>query len=781
MLKILISEDWFFKDENGNYEKVDIPHDYQIKTKRNAEIPNGWSNGYYPTGQGTYVKHLTLNKNTHYVLDVDGAYMNTQVILNENTLTNHPYGFTPMLVDLTPFTIEGTNKLKITTNPLPNSARWYTGNGIYRDIFLWEGGRVRIEPWDYFITTSINGTDAKVKISFTVKSDVDAFASFDFSINEKNGKTVSVGKLDEKVIIGENMYEYTFDIKDALLWDTDTPNLYEIIVNIRLAGEIIDTTIATFGIREIKVNATEGLILNGKPIKLRGGCIHHDHGVLGAAAYPAAEERKVRLLKDCGFNAIRTAHNPPSLAFLEVCDRLGVIVMDEAFDTWRIPKVHNDYHLFFDEWCLKDISYMVLRDRNHPSVFSYSIGNEILEIDGTYGSGELSKLLSDEIRKYDSTRLVTAALQKDFLRRGKTGEDIDPPEYKKYLTDRFMKMEVAEVNDITSDYEAPLDIVGNNYYYDRYEKDHEYSPDRVIWGSETMSIFFNDSWEKTANNPYVLGDFTWVAFDNMGEVGCGRFLWERDGVVNGLGPEPYPWRTCYQGDHEITGKRRPQSYFREMMWKENTEPRIFVTHPEHYNEGFSGTRWHWYDVRECWSYDEQYIGKPISVETYTRADEIEWILNGRIIGRSSPNKGIATLNTTYEPGEICAVAYKDGKEVSRYTLRSFGKPERIILSPEKENLVADGRDLLYVRMYVTDGVGTTVDSYEGALHCSIEGGEMMGFFSGDPKNEDQYGSASCHAFGGEAVLIVRTKKKGKITIRVHSDNLMESQLITYGI
>ena len=350
MLKKLISEDWFFKDENGNYEKVDIPHDYQIKTKRNAEIPNGWSNGYYPTGQGTYVKHLTLNKNTHYVLDVDGAYMNTQVILNENTLTNHPYGFTPMLVDLTPFTIEGTNKLKITTNPLPNSARWYTGNGIYRDIFLWEGGMVRIEPWDYFITTSINGTDAKVKISFTVKSDVDAFASFDFSINEKNGKTVSVGKLDEKVIIGENMYEYTFDIKDALLWDTDPPNLYEIIVNIRLAGEIIDTTIATFGIREIKVNATEGLILNGKPIKLRGGCIHHDHGVLGAAAYPAAEERKVRLLKACGFNAIRTAHNPPSLAFLEVCARLGVIVMDEAFDTWRIPKLHNDYHLFFDEW-----------------------------------------------------------------------------------------------------------------------------------------------------------------------------------------------------------------------------------------------------------------------------------------------------------------------------------------------------------------------------------------------------------------------------------------------
>lgn len=781
MLKRLISEDWFFKGDKGDYNKVDLPHDYQVKMKRDADIPNGWDNGYYPTSRGTYVKHLTLSKDTHYVLDVDGAYMNTRVILNENTIINHPYGFTPILVDLTPFTIEGTNKLKITTNPLPISARWYTGNGIYRDVFLWEGGRVRIEPWDYFITTSINGEDAEVKISFTVRSDVVGPVSFDFSINEKGGKTVSRGKLERSVVVGENRFEYALSVKNALLWDTDTPNLYEMTVNISVNGEVTDTTIATFGIREIRVSAAEGLILNGKPIKLRGGCIHHDHGVLGAAAYPAAEERKVRLLKNCGFNAIRTAHNPPSLAFLEACDKLGVIVMDEAFDTWRMPKVQNDYHLFFEDWALRDISYMVLRDRNHPCVFSYSIGNEIYEIDGTYGSGKWARLLSEKIREYDTTRLVTSGLQKDFLRREKAGEEIDPPEYKRYLTDRFMKTEVAEVNDITADYEATLDIVGNNYYYDRYEKDHEYSPDKVIWGSETMAIFFHDSWKKAERLPYVLGDFTWVAFDNMGEVGCGRFLWEREGIVKGLGPSPYPWRTCYQGDCELTGKRRPQSYFREMTWRENTEPRIFVTHPEHYGEGFSGTKWHWYDVRECWSYDDKYIGKPIKAETYTKADEIEWILNGRSVGKSVPEKGIAAIDTIYEPGEICAIAYKDGAEVSRYALRSFGKPERIILSPEKDKLIADGRDLLYVRVRVTDGDGTIVDSYSRALRCGVDGGELMGFFSGDPKNEDQYGSDSCHAFGGEALLIVRAKKKGEITIRVCAEELFESSLTTYGI
>lgn len=781
MLKRLISADWFFKTDGAKYEKIDLPHDYQVKAKRDPNLKNGWDNGYYPTERGTYVKHLELDRRKHTVLDVDGAYMNARVILNEETLFNHPYGFTPFLVDLTPFVIEGVNKLKIVTNPLPISARWYTGNGLFRDVFLWEGGEVRIEPWDYFVKTKIDAKDALVTVDFTVKSDIDADATIDFSIKSPSGECVGAEKLDAKVKLGENTLSYTLTVKDALLWDTETPNLYDLTINITANGTLTDTTVTTFGIREIEANAKDGLLLNGKPIKLRGGCIHHDHGVLGAAAFPMAEQRKVTLLKNAGFNAIRTAHNPPSLAFLEACDRLGIIVMDEAFDTWNMPKVQNDYHLFFSQWCKNDISYMVLRDRNHPSVFSYSIGNEIYEIDGTYGSGQWAKILAEEVRKYDDTRFVTSGLQKDFLRREKAGEDIDPEEYKGYLNNRFMKTVVKEVNDITKDYEAPLDIVGNNYYYDRYELDHEYSPDKVIWGSETMAIFFYDSWTKTEKYPFVLGDFTWVCFDNMGEVGCGRFLWARDGVVKGLGPAPYPWRACYQGDHELTGKRRPQSYFREMMWKDNTEPRIFVTHPEHFGEGFSGTKWHWYDVRECWVYDEKYIGKPIKVETYTRADEIEWILNGKVVGRSAPEKGIATIDTVYEPGYITAVAYKDGKEASRFTLSSFDTPSRIELIPEKENLKADGRDLLYVRVKVTDEKGVVADTFEGELRCEVEGCELMGFFSGDPKNEDQYGSEVCHAFGGEAVAIVRTKVEGEFSIKVLSDGIGECTVKSHTI
>ncbi len=777
MLKRLISSDWFFKTE-GDYEKVDLPHDYQIKTKRNPNVPEGWHNGYYPTGKGTYAKHLTLNKSTHTILDIDGAYMNTLVVLNENTLANHPYGFTPFLVDLTPFAIEGINKLKITTNPLPISARWYTGNGLFRDVYLWEGGKVRIEPWDLFISTSLSDGSADVTADFTVKADEDAEATIELTVKDGAGKSVKKDSLVAMVKRGENKILHSLSLSSPSLWDTEHPSLYTLTVKITVGGELTDTTVTTFGIREIAANAKHGLLLNGKPIKLRGGCIHHDHGVLGAAAYPAAEERKVRLLKEAGFNAIRTAHNPPSLAFLEACDRLGMIVMDEAFDTWCMPKVQNDYHIFFKEWCTRDIAYMVKRDRNHPSVFSYSIGNEIYEIDGTYGSGEWAKLLADEVRKYDKTRFVSSGLQKDFLRREKAGDEIDPPEYKQYLNDRFMKTEVCEVNDITRDYESSLDIVGNNYYYDRYEKDHEYSPDKVIWGSETMAIFFYDSWSKVEKYPYVLGDFTWVAFDNMGEVGCGRFLWERDGLVRGLGPSPYPWRACYQGDHELTGKRRPQSYFREMMWKENTEPRIFVTHPEHFGEGFSGTKWHWYDVRECWTYDEKYVGRPIKAETYTRADEIEWLVNGAFVGRSKPEKGIAYIETVYRPGEITAVAYKDGKEISRYTLHSYGSPAKILLIPEKSRLERNGRDLLYVRAAVADARGTVADGFVGELSCRVEGGELLGFFSGDPKNEDEYGSNICHAFGGEAMAIIRSKTEGKIKISVTAEGL-ETQVAEF--
>ncbi len=524
-----------------------------------------------------------------------------------------------------------------------------------------------------------------------------------------------------------------------------------------------------FGIRTIYADAKSGLLLNGKPIKLRGGCIHHDHGVLGAAAFPAAEERKIRLLKEAGFNAVRCAHNPPSFALLEVCDRLGIIVMDEAFDSWNKQKREHDYHMFFSDWWARDISYMVLRDRNHPCVISYSIGNEIGEIDGTSDAAIWSKRLADEVRKYDDTKLVTSGIQKLFARRG--AEECDPEDYKEYMKEHHRHPGREALNRATLPYEEPLDIVGLNYYYENCLFEHECYPDRVFWGSETHALTFYDSWKLTAENPYIIGDFTWTAYDNMGEVGTGRSKWARDGEINGISIAGYPWRTCYQGDFDLCGFRRPQSYFREAIWKGGLAPKIFTTHPEHFGEGFSGTGWHWYEVDETWTFDDKYIGRPVKAETYTDADKIEWLVNGKKIGESVPEKAIATIETVYEKGSITAVAYKNGKEASRYTLETTGEAAMVQITPEKYELICDRRDLCYFDITVTDKEGRVVSAAENELSCTVTGGELMGIYSGDPANEDKYASNRCHAFKGRALAIVRTENAGNVTLTVSADAL----------
>ena len=773
MKKRLISDSWYVKVGNEkDYRQVDLPHDYQIEAERSPDVKEGWNNGYFPTEKAKYVKYLTLDNSQHVILDIDGAYMNTQVFLNENHLATHPYGFTPFLVDMTETLREGTNKLVITTSPFPSSARWYTGNGIYRDVFLWEGGRIRIEPRDLFVTTEkIEGADAELAVNMKISSDISSTALIKVRLISPDGtETAAEAKLKvkEKEAID---YSIPMLIKNASLWSPESPALYDIKVEIFDGDELVDITETKFGIRKIEINVNEGLLLNGKPIKLRGGCIHHDHTALGAAAYPAAEERKVKLLLDAGFNCLRTAHNPPSLAFLEVCDRLGMLVMDEAFDCFNNPKTQNDYHLYFEDWALRDIGYMVLRDRMHPSVISYSIGNEVHEIDGTRGAEIWARKLSERVRELDSTRPVTSGMQKDFVRRCKEGESIDPADYKKYLDERFMTNTVPFVNDVCSVYEKYLDISGNNYYYDRYEEDHEYDPCRVIWGSETQAIYFYDSWSKTAKYPQILGDFTWTAYDNLGEVGCGRYLWERDGFVRGLGAAPYPWRSCYQGDHDLTGRRRPQSYFREAVWQGPGEGRIFVTHPEHFGEGFSGTKWHWYDVDERWCYDDQYVGSPIKADCYTTADLVVWFVNGKEVGKSQPKSGIATLETVYEHGEITAVAYVGGEEVSRSTLQSYGTPTKIRIAPERESLAADNRDLLYVRVSVTDKDGIAAEDFEGELECKATGCELLSFFSGSPYTTDSFKATKIHAFKGQAIAVIRAKEPGDVRLTFFGEGL----------
>ena len=800
MLKKCISKDWKFAnakagEEFANYIDVDLPHDYQVKQKRVAKIGDtvtldagDRSNGYYPDTNGRYLKYLKFeDPKKHYILDIDGAYMLTYVYFNSNLLDMHPYGYTPYLVELTPFIEYGcNNKIAIETRPIPENTRWYPGNGLYRDVFLWEGGAVRIEPWDMFISTvKVEGNVAQIKLKYQVNSDKRAKAKVKFTICYE-GQEIKTESTEISVLKGKKKdFEYVMSVENPQLWDTENPNLYTLKTQIEVNGKLEDESENTFGIRTISASVETGLLLNGKKILLKGGCIHHDHGVLGAAAFPDAEYRKVKKLKDAGFNALRCAHNPPSLAFLEICDRLGMIVMDEAFDVWCKPKMPRDYNMFFRDWCLRDISYMVLRDRNHPCVFSYSIGNEIGEIDGTYGAEKYSVMLSEQVRKLDDTRFVTSGIQKWFTHRPDINDE-DPEDYKTFVREKFrgknwkLGKNWRENNKITLTYEKPLDIIGINYGFTNYKIEHEMYPDRVMWGSETHHLDAYRSWKEVKENNYVLGDFNWTAYDNMGEVGGGRSKWTRSGLLKNtvvdLDLANFPWRTCWQGDLDMCCNRRPQSYFRESIWDDYAKPRIFTTHPEHFEEGYSGTWWHFYDVHETWTFDEIYIGRPLRVETYTNADKVEWFVNDKLIGESVPNENIAFINTVYEPGEIKLVAYKDGKEFAFHTLQTTSKACHINLSTETPSILADNRNLCYVDINICDKNGRIIDEAEMEVTCAVSGGELLGIYGAHPANFDDFTSNSCHVYRGRALAVVRTKNPGTIKVTVFADGLAGSTL-----
>lgn len=753
MLKTCISNDWLLKSpDDDSFKRVDLPNDFSVTMPRDSESPGMAFNGFFMGGTGIYLKDIELRKKPRrYIVDIDGAYMCADISLNGNPIVMHPYGYTPILVDITPKARFGeVNRLRIAVNALQCSTRWYSGAGIYRDVYMWEGGDIRIEPRDVFVSTPNLNT---VNIAYEIRADRKAAVTLCAEISDCEG--VPVAQKYIQLELEENTKtpsSLVFKIENPKLWSMDEPYLYKLKTTVYEDGTVADVDERRFGIRTVTIDTANGLCINGKTVKLRGGCIHHDHGVLGAADFPAACRRKLTRLKNAGFNALRTAHNPPSTNLLEMCDQMGIVVMDEAFDMWRCSKGQPfGSYLYFDSWWRRDICNMIMRDRSHPCVISYSIGNEIPETNGGFGD-ELSAAIADEVRKYDNTRLLTSAVT-----------TVGTPETWAKMTEKYWE---------------PLDLCGYNYMYNRYKSDHELYPDRVMWGSETKVTEFFDSWKATVENSYVIGDFTWTAYDNLGEAGTGRMLWERDGIIDteNLTLGKYPWRSCYQGDLDLCGYRRPQSYFREAIWIGGKEPKVFTVHPEHYGEKFTGTGWHWLDVTDSWTFEDRYVGKPVRCEVYTDADEIEWILNRKSLGRSTPHKAIAFLDIPYEKGELVTVAYKNNEECGRSSLRTVGAASAIKINPEKTTIAADNRDLCYLNITVTDENGNRVPDASHEIKCSVDKGELLGIFSGNPCNEDQYGSNTCHAFYGRALAIVRTNQKGIIRVKISGEKLKDVQI-----
>ena len=790
--------------------QVTLPDDYIINMERSPDATGGAATGFFPGGRTVYRKNFDAPaewEGQSVILDIDGAYMNAEVTLNGEALGIHPYGYTPWQLELNDALIPGEeNELEIITRVSQPDSRWYSGGGLYREVSLYIGPKCHIKPWDIYITTPIVTKKlAIVKIEATITN---------FDTKELKGEFTTticnqtISKIIDIPASSKTLATLEVEVPNPSLWSAKSPNLHDLITTIT-TDTGIDKTKRSVGLRKIEIDAKEGMRVNGEKVKLLGGCIHHDNTLLGAAAYPRAEERKIQLLKEAGYNAIRTAHNPPSKALIEACDRIGMYVINESFDCWRIGKSDHDYHRYFDDWWQRDTAAMVLRDRNSPSVFCWSIGNELKELGGMSSGEKLTIMQADYVRELDPTRPVTVGVHSMIKSKREKGKPAvvpfaaveqmkkDPEEAKARIKEMMSNpaafdkaIENIETNNMGDGFvngedvwgelsEATLkhlDIIGYNYFFNRYELDKTKYPNRVIIGSETHATTTYDYYQAMMANENVIGDFIWTAYDNLGEAGAGRVIRDVGDMMTGM-LGAWPWLSCYQGDLDLDGNRRPQSYYRKIMWGKDEGIHLFAKPPQFTGRRSSGLGWQWSDVYQSWTWPAEYIGKDIDVEAYCDCDEVEFILNGESFGKVQVERLTANFTLPYTPGIIEAVAYKSGEVTAKTKLVTASEASKIELFADRENIANDGIDLIFVRVSVVDEFGVIVPTNGIELSAVVTGGTLAGFGSGNPCTDENYRTGKRRTWNGLALAVVTADVSSKsVTLLVSAEGLPTSEL-----
>jgi beta-galactosidase len=768
------------------WTEVDLPHDASISLPRTADAVGGGSNAFYPGAVCWYEKELELTEaesGKSVMLEVQGAYMNAVVLVNRHIAGRRPYGYSAFHCDLTPWLVPGKNLVRIEVNNggLANT-RWYAGSGLYRPVGLLVGDAVRIEPWSLQVTTpELGPEEAKVQACLSVRNDrsepVNARVRFEVR-KISSGESAGGADGEDAVlgpIVGEGeaqidlpagaatMVATTLGVRDILPWSPEQPALYALRAAVMGSDPVtgsdpgsFDEEAARFGFRTVSVDAVNGFQLNGQTRKLKGGCVHHDCGLLGAAAFARAEERKVELLKASGFDAVRCAHNPPSPAFLDACDRLGMLVIDEAFDCWRHGKNPGDYSLWFEEWWGRDLMDMVRRDFNHPSVVMWSTGNEIIERDGRSNAAELAERMAEIVRSLDKTRPVTNALCDLWEER----KPEDPPEF---FRSRFMEK--------TAGFSAPLDVVGWNYLLHWYDQAADMYPGRVICGTETFPKDAFDYWAAVEAHPNIIGDFVWTSLDYLGEAGIGHVKHhESDPFLM-----PFPWHHANCGDIDICGNKRPQSHYRDCVWGIATAPYIAVHAPERYGKTAILSPWGWPEVSANWTW-AGWEEKPCVVDVYSTADEVALVCNGKELGRKPAgraHKHLASFEVTYVPGKLEAVAYCDGVETARTVLETAGPAASIRLTADRTQLNDGAGDLSFVQVALLDAQGRLATQAENRLHFTVHGaGQLLAVGNGDPASEEAFVGTTRKAWRGLATAVVLGGAAGKATLTVTGEGLV---------
>ncbi len=809
---------------------VDLPHDAMVHEKRAEDAPAGSQSGFWPGGIYHYKKTFHAPEewaDQTVIFEFEGVYANAAVYINNDYAGGYPYGYSNFYVCADEFLKYGEeNEIKVTAN---NSAqpcsRWYSGSGIYRDVNLFVGGALRIPVNGVRITPmEIGQGTAVVQVETQIENDLLQGKKIIVRTEIKDeAGNVAAGD-DKPITVYKKQQTKTCQrilLENPKLWDCENPNLYYATVSLLVDGVSADGVTEHFGIRTISVDSKNGFRLNGKEVNLRGTCIHHDNGIIGATTLYRAEERRCEQMKAAGFNCIRSAHHPMGKAMLDACDKLGMLVMDELSDIWTRPKNTHDYSRDFMAYWEEDVRRIVEKDYNRPSVVLYSTGNEIQEA-GTAKGAQINRMIADKFKELDSTRFTTSAINgmlavsdemqtiiMDVLMKAgiqlpgsQAAAEAKPQdgEQAAETAERAGSEDAAEeaggsnaLNNLMSlimsgatgdafashprmtarveEFADATDIAGYNYLTGRHAVEHELNPNRVVLGTETFPADIVRLWDVVKKNPHVIGDMTWTGYDYLGEAGCGIFYY--DGTMNFS--SHWPDRAAYIGDIDLVGYRRPISYLREIVYGLRKEPYLAVERANRYGQVHSQTPWMFKDNVASWTWPG-YEGKQVNVDVYSVSDEVELFMNGTSLGRKpagEANGFTATFEITYQPGELKAVGYGANGIDGECVLQTASDKVELDARVDRTEIAADGADLSFVTVGLKDAAGICNLNAVREITVNVEGaGYLQGFGSADPQATSSYDDVTWPTYDGLVLAAVRSNgEPGEITVTFAADGM----------
>jgi beta-galactosidase len=786
--RVLFDEGWRFhrgsvanaeqpEYDDSRWRTLDLPHDWSVEpapiqregitvgpfSRMSEGGMGGADTGQTLGGEGWYRKNFTLTGEDaagRVVLYFEGVANQSEVWVNGRKAYYNPYAYTSYRVDITDLCRPAgqANTVVVRALNTGENSRWYVGSGIFRHVWLIRTDDVRLDEWDTCVDASrVEGRQALVDFTTVVHSGEPAAreARVEVKLFDPSGEQVAAVTETVALSGAETPVKAALAIRNPQLWSLETPRLHTAEVTVSTGGVVRDRVTVPFGVRTISFSADKGFQLNGKTIKLKGGCLHHDNGLLGAAAFDRAERRKVELMLANGYNAVRCAHNQVSEAFLAACDELGMLVIHETFDQWQQSKRGNDYAQFFDRWSDDDLAASVRRDRNHPSIIMWSIGNEVAQRADIPQGDLISKRLVATISKYDTSARGTTIAANDFWDR----RDF------KWDTDSHRAFQ-------------NLDVAGYNYLWQKYESDHAAWPARVIYGSESFPKEAAANWNLVEKHPYVIGDFVWTSIDYLGEAGLGRAMELAPGVRSSqwMG---WPWYNAWCGDIDLIGEKKPQSYFRDILWRER-EITMAVRPPvaEGLREVVNG--WGWTDELLSWNWPGR-EGQTMRVNVYSRAPRVRLYRDGAVVGESevNPENYTATFRVEYAPGELRAVNLDARRrEGAALVLETVGAPAAIRLRADRADVRADRNDLAWVTVEIVDARGRTVPDAAVKVTLAAAGnGKIIASGNGAFADVESFRSPTPTTFRGKAAVVLQpTGEPGEMTLTVAAEGLPEAAL-----